>query len=69
MQNLQIPVDLIWGKNDPWEPINEAYNWESSLECIRSLEVIDNVGQCHHDEAPERVNQLILKVFNKQHSP
>ncbi len=63
MTNLKVPVDLIWGEKDPWEPIEEAQKWASSLKCIRSLEVIPGVGHCPHDEAPENVNLLLLKVI------
>ena len=27
MQKLTIPVDLIWGEKDPWEPVTEAKKW------------------------------------------
>ena len=27
MEELTIPVDLIWGEKDPWEPLTEAKNW------------------------------------------
>ena len=34
MTEIEIPVDLIWGEKDPWEPIQEAKEWKSSIECI-----------------------------------
>ncbi len=65
MKNLNVPVDLIWGEKDPWEPLDEARNWSKSLSCIRSFEVVSNVGHCPHDEAPDQVNPLILKVIQQ----
>ncbi len=63
MKSLQIPVDLIWGEKDPWEPLKEAMSWKENFSCIRSLETIAGVGHCPHDEDPESVNQLLIKVI------
>merc|ERR1712091_515632 len=49
MENLNIPVDLIWGEEDPWEPIAEAKNWKSTIPCIESMNVIEQAGHCAHD--------------------
>ncbi len=64
MKDSNIPVDLIWGEKDPWEPIEEALRWKASISCIRSLEIISNVGHCPHDEAPAAVNQILLKIID-----
>jgi len=61
MQKLEAPVDLIWGEQDPWEPVAEARHWARTLTCIRSLSVIPEAGHCPHDEAPDPVNALLLK--------
>ena len=60
MGNLSVPVDLIWGEKDPWEPISEAKNWAETISSVRSLQVIAGAGHCPHDEAPETVNQLLM---------
>ena len=60
MQDLTIPVDLIWGEKDPWEPITEARRWAERLECVRTLHVIQGAGHCPHDEAPKKVNPVLL---------
>ncbi len=65
MQQLDIPIDMIWGKEDPWEPISEAEYWFSYFQCIRSLEVIPNSGHCPHDESPELVNPILLKLIQE----
>ena len=65
MRKIQIPIYLIWGEKDPWEDIKEARNWATSIECIRSLEIIKNAGHCPHDEAPEEVNKLLLKIIQE----
>jgi len=60
MQELTLPVHLIWGEQDPWEPLPEARRWADTLACVQSLHVISGAGHCPHDEAPDMVNRLLL---------
>ena len=66
MQELSIPVDLIWGEKDPWEPLAEAQRWSESINCVRSLTVVPGAGHCPHDEEPYITNEILLKLL-KQH--
>ena len=66
MEELTVPVDLIWGENDPWEPLEEARHWHHSITCIKSIKIIPNAGHCPHDEFPETVNQRIIEIY-RQH--
>ena len=63
MAEMSTPVDLIWGEQDPWEPIAEANRWAQTIGCIRSIEVISGTGHCPHDEAPDRVNQVLRQLI------
>ena len=63
MEELSIPVDLIWGELDPWEPIAEAKRWAQTLNCVRSLSVVPNAGHCPHDEAPDQVNPVLQRLI------
>ena len=63
MQELSVPVDLIWGEKDPWEPLPEAQRWNETIECVRSLTVIPGAGHCPHDETPIATNQALLKAL------
>ncbi|MCB4421426.1 alpha/beta fold hydrolase [Synechococcus sp. HB1133] len=63
MEKLTVPVDLIWGEQDPWEPIAEAKCWAQALSCIRSLEIISGAGHCPHDEAPDQVNPVLQRLI------
>ena len=65
LKTLKTPVYLIWGEKDPWEPLDEAKKWYQSFECIKSLDVIDGAGHCPHDEIPEKVNPIILKIIQE----
>jgi pimeloyl-ACP methyl ester carboxylesterase len=62
MKNLSVPVHLIWGEKDPWEPLTEAQRWAERFKCICALDVIQGAGHCPHDEAPEKVNPLLLRL-------
>lgn len=66
LKNLSVPVHMIWGKNDPWEPVEEAENWKHRFECIQSLLVIPHAGHCPHDESPTDVNKRLLLILNQQ---
>ena len=65
LNNLQQPVDLIWGQRDPWEPVAEAQKWAENFSCIQSLEILTNSGHCPHDEDPKEVNKLLIKILKK----
>ena len=61
MEQLRVPVDLIWGEQDPWEPLPEALHWAEQLPCVRSISVITGAGHCPHDEAPDQVNPVLIR--------
>ncbi len=65
MKGFTHPVDLIWGEKDPWEPIEEAHKWYSSIPCIKTLEIIYDAGHCPHDEFPDEVNSILLKIIQQ----
>ena len=66
MEDLAVPVDLIWGERDPWEPIAEAQHWAQTLNCVRSLSVINNAGHCPHDEKPGQLNSVLRQLINSK---
>ena len=66
MEGLQIPVDLIWGEKDPWEPLQEARRWEETISCIQSIHTIPNTGHCPHDECPSSVNPILINMLRPQ---
>ena len=66
LQNLSIPVHMIWGEADPWEPVQEAKEWKQKYDCVHSLLVIPHAGHCPHDESPQSVNKQLLLILNQQ---
>jgi pimeloyl-ACP methyl ester carboxylesterase len=57
LATLSTPVRMIWGQQDPWEPIAEARRW-TAFPCVRELHELPGLGHCPHDEAPAVVNPL-----------
>ena len=66
LKDLSIPVHMIWGEADPWEPVQEAKEWKQNYDCIKSLMVIPHAGHCPHDESPKEVNNQLLLIINQQ---
>jgi hypothetical protein len=60
LAELTVPVRMLWGGSDPWEDPAEARRWADTYPCVRELQVLDGLGHCPHDEAPERVNPVLL---------
>jgi pimeloyl-ACP methyl ester carboxylesterase len=58
LPQLSCPVLIIWGADDPWEPISlgRAYADYPTVEDFIELE---GVGHCPQDEAPELVNPTL----------
>ena len=62
LAQLQTPVRMIWGAQDPWEPLPEAQRWARAYpSVVQELVVLDDLGHCPHDEAPERVNPVLQR--------
>ncbi|MDB4683132.1 alpha/beta fold hydrolase [bacterium] len=62
LKTLTTPVHLIWGEKDPWEPVEQAERWVS-INCVESINILQKLGHCPHDEGPEIVNTSILKLI------
>ena len=57
---LPCPTIIIWGTEDPWEPIalgREFANYPK----VEKFIPIEGVGHCPQDEAPELVNPILLE--------
>lgn len=62
MKELSTPVHLIWGEKDPWEPLAIAKTW-TSIDCVKSIKVLPDLGHCPHDESPQMVNSEIATLL------
>ena len=65
LKEMNTSVHLIWGEKDPWEPVKEAQKWFKTFESIKSFHVISDAGHCPHDEMPEKVNPIIIKIIQE----
>ena len=63
LAQLHTPVRMIWGAKDPWEPLDEAQRWAQTYPAIvQELVVLDGLGHCPHDEAPDQVNPVLQRM-------
>lgn len=58
LPQLNCPVLILWGSDDPWEPIalgQELGNYPS----VQKFIPLPGLGHCPQDEAPEEVNPIV----------
>lgn len=62
LPKVECPLLVIWGEADPWTPINGAKIYHDLSATGQPVQVkpIANAGHCPHDEAPDKVNPLII---------
>ncbi|MGK7908173.1 MAG: alpha/beta fold hydrolase [Synechococcus sp.] len=58
LPKMQAPVAVIWGENDPWEPLDLAREFEN-FDCVQQFETIPNAGHCPMDEAWQETNAIL----------
>ena len=60
LPRLSCPTILLWGTEDPWEPI--AMGQELALfSTVDEFIPLEGLGHCPQDEAPEIVNPILKK--------
>ena len=65
LDRLKTPVRVIWGEADPWEPVQQAREW-MKFESVQELHTVEALGHCPHDESPEQINPILLKMLSTQ---
>ncbi|MGD1930795.1 MAG: alpha/beta fold hydrolase [Leptolyngbyaceae cyanobacterium] len=58
LPQLQCPALFLWGDADPWEPIELGREY-ANYPTVEDFIVLEGVGHCPQDEAPELVNPLL----------
>ena len=65
LEKLSCPALLLWGADDPWEPI--ALGQElAKFPCVQQFIPLEGVGHCPQDEAPELVNPILKDWIAQQ---
>lgn len=59
LPELTCPTLVIWGTEDPWEPMELGQAIVKKYPQIDFV-TVDGVGHCPQDEAPEQINPLLL---------
>ncbi|MDX2273626.1 MAG: alpha/beta fold hydrolase [Cyanobacteriota bacterium] len=58
LPRLSCPALLLWGSEDPWEPIEEGRQI-AQFSSVKSFIELPGVGHCPQDEAPTLVNRYL----------
>jgi haloalkane dehalogenase len=61
---LKIPLLILWGTKDRVIPPKPAKKL-ASYNPLAEVALLEGLGHCPHDEAPEQVNPLILDWINR----
>lgn len=55
---LPCPALLLWGKEDPWEPVDLGREL-TRFPAVENFIELENAGHCPQDEVPEVVNLIL----------
>ncbi|MEB3338020.1 MAG: alpha/beta fold hydrolase [Leptolyngbyaceae bacterium] len=68
LEVLPCPAIILWGSNDPWEPI--ALGQElAKFPQVQKFIPLEGAGHCPQDEVPELVNPILQAWILQQASP
>lgn len=67
LPQVQCPLLVLWGEDDPWTPISGAKIYQDLSESNSQVEFypIPQAGHCAHDEKPEAVNQFMINWLSR----
>lgn len=67
LPNLQHPLLVVWGEQDPWTPVSGAkiYQDLANTNPEVQFQIVPQAGHCPHDENPEVVNEKILNWLSR----
>lgn len=58
LPQLSCPVLILWGTDDPWEPIASGQEF-ANYPTVEEFIALPGLGHCPQDEAPEEVNPIV----------
>lgn len=65
LPQLNCPVLIIWGSDDPWEPLDLGKQL-AEFDVVEEFISLPGLGHCPQDEAPEEVNPIIERWVFEQ---
>lgn len=63
---VQCPLTILWGEDDPWEPVHLATETFASLPTVKQFKRLPKGGHCCMDQIPNEVNEEILKFLRTE---
>lgn len=63
LPELRLPVQILWGENDEWQPVSYAYRLQADIPGAR-LQVIPQAGHFLMEDAPEAVAQRLVAFIH-----
>jgi len=67
LEHLSCPVWLLWGTEDPWEPIDLGREL-AKFPAVQQFIALEGAGHCPQDDAPEQVNPILRDWVLQQSS-
>jgi pimeloyl-ACP methyl ester carboxylesterase len=67
LPRLTCPTILLWGTEDPWEPVAMGREL-AKIPTVDRFIPLEGLGHCPQDEAPEMVNPILLDWIKQHHS-
>jgi pimeloyl-ACP methyl ester carboxylesterase len=64
LPQLTCPVLILWGDQDPWEPIELGRRY-AEFPTVEQFIPLAGVGHCPQDEAPELVNPILVEWIER----
>ncbi len=68
LPKLTCPTLILWGKEDPWEPIEQARAY-GDYPAVEDFIELEGIGHCPQDEAPEIVNPILSEWIASKTAP
>lgn len=65
LPQVNCPVFIAWGANDPWEPMNLG-SALADFPSVVDFIPLPGIGHCPQDEAPELVNPILNNWVNQR---
>lgn len=63
LPELRLPVQILWGENDEWQPVSYAYPLQADIPDAR-LQAIPRAGHFLMEDAPETVAQRLAAFIH-----